>query len=449
MNTAKQKTFILYWKGCKKMKLKITKKQIFRFAVQLIFFILFPALFILTYGAIKETYIMLIGGTFSFNELFPKIIEALSIIPVTVLFGRFFCGWFCAFGSFNEFIYNVSRRIFKVDFRINKKVDKYLKFVKYGILLFGLVFLWNSKSTFFSSLSPWEAFAQLKEFPGMLSTYAVSFIVLLLVMTGSVFIERFFCRYLCPLGAVFTIVSKLSVFKIYKPTEKCGNCSICTSKCSMGIELGRMEKVKSGECIYCLKCIDACSRKNPQIRIAKETVNPVLAGTIAISTLMGSYALNNVLAQSITTKNEQSISDNTQSNSNGDLSGLFGNANTDNNSTSAGTNYGNTDASAQSSSAAGNTQSKYKDGTYSGEGRGYRPGLEVSVTVKNSKIASVEILSNNETPRFAQMPMEIIPQEIVKAQSTSVDAVSGATRTSEDIMMAVDDALSQAIVAQG
>ncbi len=431
------------------MKLKVSGKQLFRFFIQLFFFIVFPGLFVLTYDAIKESYVMIVNGNFYFNELFPRIIEALAIIPATILFGRFFCGWLCAFGSLNDFIYGISKKIFKFKFKVNKTADKYLKFIKYGVLLFGLVFLWNSKGNSLNSLSPWEAFGQLKEFPGMLSAYAVSFIVLLLVMTGAVFIERFFCRYLCPLGAVFTIVSKLSFFRISKPTRGCGNCSLCSRKCSMGIELTKMEKVKSGECIYCLKCMDACPGKNPQMTAVRETINPVVAGTVAISALMGTYGLNTLIAQGISSKNDTNIvSDN---NNSADPNGLFSNMqnispNTDENSLN---NQKETTQSTSVNTTNNNSQQKYKDGTYTGVGRGYRPDLQVQVIIENGKITSVEIVSSNETPRFAQMPFEIVPQEIVNSQSTSVDAISGATRSSEGIMMAVEDALSQAVVSQG
>ncbi|ABP66350.2 FMN-binding domain protein [Caldicellulosiruptor saccharolyticus DSM 8903] len=86
----------------------------------------------------------------------------------------------------------------------------------------------------------------------------------------------------------------------------------------------------------------------------------------------------------------------------------------------------------------------YKDGTYTGEGFGYRPGLVVEVTIKDDKITKIKIVSHNETQSFAQLPFEIIPQEIIQNQSTNVDIVSGATRTSYGIIMAVEDALNKA-----
>lgn len=83
------------------------------------------------------------------------------------------------------------------------------------------------------------------------------------------------------------------------------------------------------------------------------------------------------------------------------------------------------------------------DGVYQGEAVGFRPGLFVEVTVENQKISNIEVIKHSEVgPQFYMRPIDVIPDEIVKEQSTKVDAVSGATATSSAIMSAVEDALS-------
>jgi uncharacterized protein with FMN-binding domain len=91
--------------------------------------------------------------------------------------------------------------------------------------------------------------------------------------------------------------------------------------------------------------------------------------------------------------------------------------------------------------------SKLKDGVYSGTATGYRPGMVVQVTVTNGEITNVTVVSHNERdPRRYSSAMVQVPDEIVKKQSTNVDGVTGATRTSNGIKNAVNDALKQAIV---
>jgi len=105
-----------------------------------------------------------------------------------------------------------------------------------------------------------------------------------------------------------------------------------------------------------------------------------------------------------------------------------------------------TQKSSQSASS-GSTQTSvvtYKDGTYEGSARGYHPGLTVSVTVSGGKIASIEITSHNETPGFYEKAFNSVPDEIIDSQSTSVDTVSGATRSSVGIINAVANALKNA-----
>ncbi|MBC8591210.1 FMN-binding protein [Lachnospiraceae bacterium NSJ-29] len=85
----------------------------------------------------------------------------------------------------------------------------------------------------------------------------------------------------------------------------------------------------------------------------------------------------------------------------------------------------------------------YKDGTYEGEAKGMEP-LKVSVEVKDGKIANVEVTEQNETEGFAEPALEQIPKAIVDKNSTEVDAVSGATVTSNAIKEAVNNALEGA-----
>lgn len=90
----------------------------------------------------------------------------------------------------------------------------------------------------------------------------------------------------------------------------------------------------------------------------------------------------------------------------------------------------------------------YNDGTYSGQATGFQPGLVVSVTIKDNKIISVEVVDHNEiNSAFWSAPVNYIPGWIVESQSTEVDTVTGATFTSTGIINAVNDALRQALVS--
>ncbi|HEY5584705.1 MAG TPA: FMN-binding protein [Ruminiclostridium sp.] len=89
-----------------------------------------------------------------------------------------------------------------------------------------------------------------------------------------------------------------------------------------------------------------------------------------------------------------------------------------------------------------------KDGVYTGEATGYRPGLKVSVKIENNSIINVEVTDHNEVnQRFYSIPIKLIPPAIVQNQTLDVDMVSGATFTSVGIINAVNDALSKAFIS--
>jgi polyferredoxin len=268
---------IEHGKGVFKMAKKINKIQIFRHLIQVILFFLLPGLYIMAFSELKSVYQMILKGNFNFIQAFPSLIEFIIVIAMTIIMGRFFCGWLCAFGAFNDLVHEMSKNILKINFKVNEKLDSTLKYVKYIVLLFLVIFIWTSRSTLLQGSSPWDAFAQITDITQVFSDLIIGFILLFLITVGAVFIERFFCRYLCPLGAVFTIFSKLGVFKINKPKDKCGACRVCTNNCSMGLPLYKVNSAKGGECINCLKCVEACPRKNANANVMGEDLNPALA----------------------------------------------------------------------------------------------------------------------------------------------------------------------------
>lgn len=388
---------------------KIKKMQIFRHIVQIVLFFLLPGLYILAFSEFKKLYQMIIDGNFDFIQAFPGLIEFVSVIILTILLGRFFCGWFCAFGTYNDWIHLISKNIFKIDFKINETVDSILKYVKYVVLLMLIIVSWTIGSNVFNSTSPWDAFAQITDFSYVISNLTIGFILLILITIGAFFVERFFCRYLCPLGAIFTIFSKISLFKINKPNDKCGKCRLCTNNCSMGLPLYKKKYVRGGECINCLKCLDVCPRKNTQGNILNQDINPALASSVAIATFAGVYSLSNVAGTALT---ENGLASST---------------------------------SVISSSTTSSSE-KYTDGTYTGTGTGFSGGTtKISVTISGGKITNIDTISQEDTPDFYQKVIGTVSKKIISTQSTSVDTVSGATYSSKGIIEAVRNALSQAL----
>ncbi|MBP1745350.1 MAG: 4Fe-4S binding domain/FMN-binding protein [Firmicutes bacterium] len=393
--------------------------KIIRHTVQIIFFIILPGLYINAFSGIKEIYTSVLGGSFDAVQMLPQLVEAIVIIPFTALFGRFFCGWMCAFGSFGDFMYGLSRRFFKVRFRMDEGLDRALKYVKYAVLLFLVAVLWTFNSEVFDNMSPWDAFGMLTTIgkaPAIsyvAANLAVGLILFLLITAASFFVERFFCRYLCPLGAVFALTSKLRIAKIGKPKSKCGACRICTSSCAMGIPLYKTDGVGSGECIQCMRCVSVCPRKNVSLNVSETDVRPAAAGIAVAAAMTGLYYAGSIGANAVAAS-----------------------------SAGAETSFSVTSQSSQSAS-----DSLYLDGTYTGTGTGFRGATTtVSVTVKNGQITDIETVSHGDDAPYYSRAFSSVVEQIIDSQSTDVNAVSGATFSSDGIMSAVDDALSGAKV---
>jgi len=380
---------------------KIKPVNLIRRVTQLIAFILLPGLFVSAFLGIKDIYLAIIGGTLSTTALTSQILLLAATILTSVVLGRFFCGFFCSFGAMGDLLWFLSKKTIKPKFTMNEKVDAVLKYLKYGVLAFLVLGVWTFGLISIGSMSsPWDVFGIYSSLSGWTSPqYLLSIggLLLVLIIIGSLFVERFFCRYLCPLGAIFAITSKARLFNIKKNREKCGSCRMCTSKCSMGIPLYQYDKVTSGECINCFACIDVCPRKNAQIN-----PTPAIASATSVAAISSLLYMGNIA--SVTAS---------------DL-----------------------DTSITGTAVSQTTQGQYTDGTYTGSAPGFRGETTVSVTVENGYITDITVVSTDDDYKYFSKAENSVINDILESQDTDVDAVSGATFSSVAIMDAVADALT-------
>ncbi len=235
-----------------------------RLGIQIVFFVTAPAIFTSAFAGAKYIFTQ-----FSLSEgiewnSFLKIL--LSMVIFTILFGRFFCGYACAFGTLGDIIYMVSASIQK---KIKKKLPKLpesfcslLKNVKYivlaGILLSCMFGIYDK----FRGSSPWDVFSMLasRHLPGR--QYLFGKLVLLLIMAGMAWEERFFCKYFCPMGGIFSLLPILPGSLYRREREKCfAECSACKRQCPVHLEIDG-DSIDSGECIQCNQCLSHCPKEN-------------------------------------------------------------------------------------------------------------------------------------------------------------------------------------------
>ena len=382
----------------------VNKTQLLRHTVQLLSFLLFPGLFLTVFNALRDMVVALFTGTFALSALSGSLVTLTIVLGVTVLWGRFFCGYLCAFGSLQELLSFAGKKLLRRRGKVPEKADKVLKFVKYGVLLAVVLLLWALQLPVDSTMSPWGVFGALLS--GNLTVMGeaiptVGFGLLLAILIGSLFVERAFCRYLCPLGALFTPLSAGRLFRIRRLESACTGCQNCTRDCAMGVTVHENDFVRSGECIDCMKCLAAC---HPQA--LKTLPHPAVAGTASALALCGLIQVGKIAVPEGTAR-------------------------------TAGAYVENQVASAEWAAPS----TKYADGVYTGTGNGYRGVISAQVTVSGGRITDVTILSSQDDSDFFQRAQSSVIPAILNAQSINVSAVSGATYSSRGILEAVANAL--------
>ncbi len=267
------------------------------------------------YGGLESLYSVIFSGTY-IQKIFLGTMTLLTItLLVSILFRRSFCGFICPFGALQEFFGLIGKKIFRKRFIIPAKIDKPLRYLKYVILIITIIFAWKTAGLWIDPYDPWAAYGHITEGLSTLTgEYLVAFILLIIVIVGSMLYDRFFCKYLCPMGAVYGIVSKLSPSKIVRNKDKCVNCKICSKSCPVNINVAECDKVTSAECIGCQTCVLSCPKKDAlQYNTSGKVIRPLTVILLVISIFCGglliskSVGLFDVLPKAITSETKLSV----------------------------------------------------------------------------------------------------------------------------------------------
>jgi len=213
------------------------------------------------YGALETFYSLVFGGTF-LQKIFSGTMILLGItLVLAIIFRRSFCGLICPFGTLQEFFGIVGRKIFHKRFIMPSKIDKPLRYLKYVILVVTIYFAWKTAGLWMDPYDPWAAYGHISAgYESLITEYLIGLITLVIILVGSMLYDRFFCKYLCPMGAVYGIVSKISPSKIVRNKDKCINCNLCSKSCPMNIDVATADSVTSTECISCQACVLSCPK---------------------------------------------------------------------------------------------------------------------------------------------------------------------------------------------
>lgn len=192
------------------------------------------------------------------------------LMIVGSLMGRFVCGWLCPFGLVQDLLHKIPfvKKINKLPF------DKYLRGLKYVILVVFVFALPMFLTGYSGDGNPWfckyicpsgtllgglplvAANPGLQQTAGFLFGWKVFLLLFFVVL--SIMVYRPFCKYICPLGAIYGLFNRFSLYRYEIDESKCNKCGLCHKKCEMNVKV--YENPNSIECIRCGKCRKVCPR---------------------------------------------------------------------------------------------------------------------------------------------------------------------------------------------
>lgn len=222
------------------------------------------------------------GGTLVSHTHLSNLVILASVLLLTVMARGAFCGWICPLGALQEWLYAGSAWLQKrirplgrgvralkawagatptrrFDQRgaptLLERIDGWLRYGRYLVLAWAVLGAAAYGTMVFRDYDPWAALLTIGELE-----LAGGAVVLGVVLVASLFVERPWCRYACPLGAAIGLASKLSPLRIERAGPACAGCALCTSTCPVGIPVDTRTTITDAGCIMCLRCIGTCPR---------------------------------------------------------------------------------------------------------------------------------------------------------------------------------------------
>ena len=231
-----------------------------------------------------------LGTIVSTHTLYWPLLWALVTVVLTIVFGRFFCSWVCPFGSIHHFVGFLAHRKKSVARRL--ELNKYRKgqSVKYLVLTFGLAM------AAFPSLAATLQIALLDPIPlvtrsfnlvlgpilGRFSDsvaprfYEGAWLIFSLFAAAvllNLIIPRFYCRFICPLGALFAILGRFAIWRIGKDQAKCSDCKVCEKSCEGACQPAT--QIRISECVLCFNCRAECKDQTIGYRTALSSAGEI------------------------------------------------------------------------------------------------------------------------------------------------------------------------------
>ncbi len=187
-----------------------------------------------------------------------------SFLVISFVFRKAFCGWMCPVGTVSEYLGKVGRLIFGRSFQLPRWADIPLRSLKYLVLsFFAYAVIGMSAASIVEFLnSPYSLIVDVRMLNFFRYIGGTAAWVVLGLVVASIFVQNFWCRYLCPYGGFLGLISLLSPVRITRNASTCIDCARCAKACPSTLPVDRLLQIRSAECTGCLECVAVCPAKD-------------------------------------------------------------------------------------------------------------------------------------------------------------------------------------------
>lgn len=253
------------------------------------------------FGGLESLWAFLATGDLLTKIAASSFILLVASVGITLLFRRAFCGQLCPLGALQGAAAGLGKRIHHQKFRLPAVIDKPLRWLKYLVLAGVTGLTWVAGTLVVRPYDPWVAFMHLSG-NELLTGFAVGLFLLIGSLAAGLFYDRFFCKYLCPMGAMYGLISKLGLYRVRRDETQCLACGKCDRACPVDLTVSQGRDVTSAECLACGLCVNACPAQGA-LTIAgpkNATISPLFltlstvaffAGVIVLTALPGWFSL--------------------------------------------------------------------------------------------------------------------------------------------------------------
>ena len=217
----------------------------------------------------------------------------VAFLAASFFFRKSFCGWLCPVGTISEYLWRLGKKLFRRNYALPRWADLPLRSLKYLLMA---LFLFAVGSMSVEAIrgfleSPYGVVDDVKMLNFFRNLGIIGAVIITSLVVASVFVKNFWCRYLCPYGALMGLTALASPLKIRRDATLCIDCGKCAKACPSILPVDQLITIKSAECLGCMQCVAVCPEDGALFmsapRAKKVPAWAIAAGVAAL--FLGSY----------------------------------------------------------------------------------------------------------------------------------------------------------------